>query len=287
MALVHWLFSLGFRKLTLVHLNHRLRGRAANADASFVGRLAVKMGLEFVTKRVDVAARAKAAGVSVELAARDARYEFFAETARAVRCRTIFLGHHADDRVETLLFNLFRGSASAGLSSLRPETTRAGGGLRLRILRPLLNVWRQEIDEYVLAHRLKFREDASNSLADATRNRMRLRIIPSLEKWCGRQIRTSILRTAEILAAEEDFLREQTPKPAKEIPVKLLRGLPVALQRRLIQRWLTSANIRDIGFEDIEAIRALAQPGATRAKINLASARHARRRAGVLFLEPV
>lgn len=284
-VLVHVLFSLGFRKLILIHLNHRLRGRAADADANFVARMAAKMGLEFVTKRVNVAARATEQGVSIELAARDARYELFAETARATRCRTIFLGHHADDRVETFLFNLFRGTGSAGLSSLRPESMRAADGLRLQILRPLLNVWRQEIDEYVVAHRLKFREDASNALADATRNRMRLRIIPALEKWFGRKIGPSILRTVEILAAEEDFLREQTPKPAQEIPVKLLRGLPVALQRRLIQRWLTDAKIRDISFDDIEAIRTLAQPGAVTAKINLAGGRHARRRAGVLFLE--
>ena len=112
-ALLHALVAGGRRrKLTLLHLNHTLRGSASTADAAFVKRLASRLGLPLMTARADVAALAREQKLSIETAARQARYSFFAKAARQTRCHTLILAHHADDQAETFLFNLLRGGGS-------------------------------------------------------------------------------------------------------------------------------------------------------------------------------
>src|SRR5260370_28886617 len=125
-----------------------------------------------------LAARQK---MSIETAARAARYHFFAQVAKRRRCRAIFLAHHADDLVETFLINLFRGAGASGLSAIREVSNRRIGDVDLTIVRPFLGRSRDEIDRYVPKHRLKFREDASNKNLAPLRNRIRRRIIPFLE----------------------------------------------------------------------------------------------------------
>src|ERR1700736_2871737 len=149
--------------------------------------------------------------MSIETAAREARYEFFAKTAKAKRCRTIFLGHHADDVVETFLINLFRGAGTAGLSSIREVSKCRIADVDLTIVRPLLRIWRSELDRYVRARRLKFREDVSNEDLAPLRNRIRRRVIPYLEKLVGRNIRQSIWRAAMIAAEEENWIEGELP----------------------------------------------------------------------------
>src|SRR5258705_9001061 len=177
-ALLHWLISLGYKDLTVCHLNHQLRGRSSDADAQFVGKLAAKYQIDFDIDSGGVRALAKKRKISIETAAREARYAFFAETARRRNCRTIFVAHHADDLVETFLINLFRGAGSTGLAAMREISTRRIDGIDLTIVRPFLCVWRREIDDYVSEHRLKFREDATNKNLTRLRNRIRHRIIP-------------------------------------------------------------------------------------------------------------
>src|SRR5256885_7508446 len=111
--------------------------------------------------------------MSIETAAREARYAFFGETTRRRKCRTIFVAHHADDLVETFLINLFRGAGSAGLAAMREVSTRRIDEVDLTIVRPLLSIWRAEIDKWLREHRLKFREDASNKNLAPIRNRIR------------------------------------------------------------------------------------------------------------------
>src|ERR1041384_643640 len=109
-ALLDLLTQNGYRRLVLCHLDHQLRGRSSAADAKFVKTLATKLKLQCEIGRTDVAALAKRTKQSIETAGRTARYEFFARVARRHRYRTIFLGHQADDLVETFLLNLFRGA---------------------------------------------------------------------------------------------------------------------------------------------------------------------------------
>jgi len=282
-VLLHWLLAKGFRKLIVCHFEHGLRGRAGKADARFVEGLAANYGLKFVLGSADVAALATRRKQSIETAARHERFAFFQQVARRCRCLTIFLAHHADDQVETFLLNLFRGAGGRGLGAMRPRSDFRS----LKIVRPLLGVWRAQIDSYIRTHGLEFRDDPTNEKLEARRNRIRHKIVPWLEKQFGRNIRKTIWRAASLLAEEEDYLEAQVPPGVtnqSQLAVRKVGALPVALQRRTIHRWLTQEGIVDLGFDDIENVRRLLAGGAP-AKINLARDRHARRRAGKIFLE--
>jgi tRNA(Ile)-lysidine synthetase-like protein len=283
-ALLHALHAGGWKRLVIAHLNHGLRGRAAALDAAFVRRLGARLGLRVIEARADTAAVAIARKLSPEAAAREARYEFFAEAARQARCRTVVVAHHADDQAETFLFNLLRGSGPAGLGGMRARSVRRIGGMELEILRPLLGVWRGEIEEYARRHRLRHREDASNASARHTRNRLRRTVIPFLSKEFGRDVRPSLWRAAEIIAAEQEWLMQCVPAAGPELSIPALRALPEALQRQAIHGWLRENGVGQITFELVEKIRALIPAGAAGAKANLPGGRFARRRAGKLFV---
>jgi tRNA(Ile)-lysidine synthase len=288
LALLHRLMDLGYRRLIVCHLDHQLRGRASQADAKFVSDLAAKSNLESEIDCVDVAALARRTKQSIETAGRNARYDFFAGIARRRRCRTIFLGHHAGDLVETFLFNLFRGAGPAGLSGMRQVATRNVDGVHLTIVRPLLGATRDEIDAYLKGHHLKYREDATNETLGPLRNRIRHRVIPYIEKELGRNVRGALWRAATISADEAEWAETLVDAPSigkSELSLRELRKQPRALQRRTIHLWLQTRGIVNLDFETIERVRALVQPAARVAKTNLAHDRHARRRAGKLFLE--
>jgi tRNA(Ile)-lysidine synthase len=285
-VLLQWLHECGYRKLIVCHLNHQLRGRSSDADARFVENLAAKYEADFEMGSVSVLALATKQKISVETAAREARYQFFAEAARRRRCRTILLAHHADDLVETFLINLFRGSGATGLGAIRDVSKRRVGDVDLTIIRPFLGVWRNEIEDYVRKQRLKFREDRSNKDLAPLRNRIRRRIIPYLEKNLGRNIRQSIWRAATIAAEEEDWIEDQLPDAIDaDLSVAKLRELPVALQRREILKWLRLRKITNVGFDVVESVRSLLNHDARVAKVNLPQDRHVRRRAGKIFIE--
>jgi tRNA(Ile)-lysidine synthase len=284
-ALLHWLVNLGYKRLVVCHLNHHLRGRTSDADARFVEKLAEKIQLDFELGSANVPALAKKK-LSIETAARDSRYSFFAKVAKRRRCHIIFLAHHADDLVETFLINLFRGSGSAGLAAMREVSTRYIDNVGLTIVRPLLAVWRREIDIYVREHAIKFREDASNKNLNPLRNRIRHRTIPYLEKILGRNIRPAIWRAAAIAGEEEAWIDGQLPDSSDaELSVAKLRALPIALQRRSIFKWLRAQNISEVGFDLVERVRSLVDHNARPAKVNLPQNHHARRRAGRIFIE--
>jgi len=308
-ALLHWLISVGYERLIVCHLNHRLRARSSDVDARFVKTLVERYNqklagralrvpgkrsarpttagrVEFEIGAANIRALGKKQKMSIETAAREARYAFFAETARRRNCRTIFVAHHADDLVETFLINLFRGAGSAGLAAMREISTRRIDGVDLTIVRPFLCVWRKEIDDYIGEHRLRFREDATNKNLIPLRNRIRHRIIPYLEKMLGRNIRENIWRTAMIAADEEKWIESELHDSTHaDFSVVKLRALPIALQRRALLKWLRAQNISEVGFEVIERVRSLADRDTRIAKVNLPENRHARRRSGKIFLE--
>ena len=312
-ALLHWLISLGYERLIVCHLNHRLRGRSSDADSRFVKTLVERYNqklvgqalhvprartgmrnarptmarrIEFELGSANIRALGRQKKISIETAAREARYAFFAETARRRNCRTIFVAHHADDLVETFLINLFRGAGSAGLAAMREISTRRIDGIDLTIVRPFLCVWRQEIDDYVGQQRLTFREDATNKNLNPLRNRIRHRIIPYLEKMLGRNIRQNIWRTAVIAADEEKWIEsELRDSTHADLSVVKLRALPIALQRRALLKWLRAQNVSGVGFDAIERVRSLADRDTRIAKVNLPENRHARRRAVKIFIE--
>ena len=280
-VLLHTLFAQGYRRLVVAHLDHGLRGRSSTGDATFVRKLGAKLGLRVIQEKIDTATLARTRKLSLETAAREARYDFFAQAARQARCRTLVLAHHADDQAETFLFNLLRG----GLGAMRPRTQRSIGGVSLEILRPLLGVSRAEIEKYAQRHRLRHREDASNASLEHTRNRLRHSVLPLLSEAMGRDVRLTLGRAAEIISAQQEWLTESLPPEEDEPSVRILRGLSGAQQRMYLHRWLRRQAVPQISFEIVEKIRALLPAAAFAAKVNLPGAKFARRRAGRLFIE--
>jgi tRNA(Ile)-lysidine synthase len=280
-ALLHALLDRGFSRLIVCHLDHKLRPESAG-DARFVGRLARKWKLERESGSENVGAQAKRDKRSIETAARVARYDFFAKVAQKRGCARLFLAHHADDQVETFLFHLFRGAGTTGLGGMRALHVDQNG---IEIARPLLDVWREEIDAYIVAHDLEFREDDSNADLQFTRNRLRLDIIPSISSAFGRDVRKAIWRAAEILRREDEFLSALPAgdEAAAELRVADLREYPVAIQRRIVLHWLRAHGIPHAGFTEVEAVRDLL--GMARAKVNLPGGWFARRNRGRVFLQ--
>ena len=288
-ALLHALLASGFRRLVICHLDHGIRGAASRRDARFVEKLAAGCGLPVEIGREDVPALARAGKCSLETAGREARYRFFAQVSCSRRCSMLLLGHHADDQVETFLFNLLRGAGPAGLAAMSFESTRLVSRRRLRVFRPLLGVWRSEIDEYVDAHRLKYREDATNAdPAAATRNRLRSEVLPMLERVMGREVRPALWRAADLIGAEDAWLSEVVAADlakTETLPVRGLRAEPVAKQRRLIRAWLHARKVKDVGYAEVESVRGLLDVSGGPAKINVPGGLHVRRRAGALFID--
>lgn len=281
MALLRALPELGYRKLVVCHLDHGLRGAQSRSDAAFVRRQAEKLGFPCESARADTLSRAKERRESTELAARELRYAFFADCARKHRCRTLFLAHHAGDQVETVLFNFLRGTGSAGLSGMRRETSRDG----LTLLRPLLGLTRREIDDYVAVTKTPYREDATNAEQIATRNKLRLAVIPAIRSVLGDSFEAAILRAAEISAEEHDWMEAQLPPLTERLATRALHDLAPALRRRLVHRWLKKHGIPEAGFQETARVLTLLNDGSGPAKVSLPGNWQARRRSGDLFLE--
>ena len=311
-VLLHLLLEAGFEDLVICHLNHGLRGRAAGHDAAFVRRLAEKHGLTAEIGKADVSHLSEQAGISLEEAGRRARHVHFAHCANRRNCTEVILGHHADDQVETILINLGRGTS--GLRGMQTESEIVVGGpssgqakgIQLRILRPLLEIWRSEIDEFAESEKIKFREDASNTDPAFLRNRVRHELIPSLNEIFDRDVRAALLRGTTVAADEDVFLTESAREAFREansespisglsestrslqptLKLSQLRKHPKAIQRRILHMWLTELRIPDCGFREVEALRELASTAPGIAKINLPQGFHARRKSGRLFVTP-
>lgn len=283
-ALLHWLKSRGFSRLIVCHLDHQLREQSAE-DARFTEKCARAWGFECVTHAVDLKELARSRKQSLETAAREIRYEFFARVAAARGCPRLFLAHHADDQVETFLLQLLRGAGAGGLGGMALVDPRTVGEVTLRVARPFLGVWRSEIDAYIGERGLAFRDDATNAELEYTRNRMRHLAIPALKEAFGRDPRAALWRAAELLR-EEDALLDSAPE-LQELPEQLdvgwLRALPLALQRRALHRWLQDRGVSEVGFEEVESTRRLLEMEV--AKVNLPGDLCARRRERKIFVD--
>lgn len=280
MVLLHALIALGFRRLVVCHLDHGLRGKASRADAVFVVRHAARLGLALESARAETRGYAGTHRKSLELAARELRLAFFTECSRRHKCRELVLAHHADDQIETCLFNFLRGSGAAGLGGMRP-VSRMGA---LTVRRPMLGIFRGEITVYQKRRRIPFREDASNLETLHTRNKLRHGVIPAIEQALGPSFRKAIPRAAAIFQAEDDCLAALVPEAGETLCCKELRALPTALRRRAVLRWLRERGVPQPGWDETQRVLSLLDTAGP-AKTNLPGNLHARRRSGVVFLE--
>ena len=280
-VLLQVLIDAGFTDLVICHLDHGLRSDSAQ-DAEFVRRLAKRLGLPLFTDRVTE----WPLRLSVETAARQIRQRFFARAAKEFGSTSVFLGHHADDQVETFLLNMLRGAGSIGQAAIRRQNRMTLDGVELTLLRPLLRVWKNDIREFARKRRLRFLEDTTNQENNFTRNRLRNLLMPEIERILGRPFKPSLLRLSEIAAEESEVLQQLVPPIWKSAELRTddLRKLALALQRRVIHQWLSERQIPDIGFDEVERVRAMLMHREI-AKVNLPSDHWCRRRAGKLFVE--
>lgn len=271
--LAEFLHRMGISFVAL-HFNHRWRGKKSEQDTQWVRQWcrARKIPLKI--------ARAKQKGFVSEDQARRERFDFFQKAAQQSKLSQIWLAHHADDLVETFLLQLLRGAGPEGLVSLKKE--RKIG--KLRIVRPWLDFFKEELQRQAKIWKLKWREDHSNRDTAYFRNRIRCQLLPYLAKLSKRDVRRQLHRTAVLLGDEnaywETFFPARWPVRAS---VAELRGYPVALQRRWIRGWLLSRKIKDISFDDIESVRQLLVQQKP-ARVNLSQNKSCRRRSGWLSI---
>src|SRR5216684_1364821 len=184
--------------LSVVHFNHKLRGKASDADEKFVAKLAAKLGLEFHSASIDVAKKAKNERANLEDAARRARYDYFRSLAESGVCGRIAVAHTADDQAETVLAHLLRGTGLAGLGGIHPVAGPA--------FRPLLSVRRSELRGFLRARKQSWREDATNRDTERMRARIRKRLLPLIEKQFQPAIVEHLGTLADLAREDEAFL---------------------------------------------------------------------------------
>lgn len=291
-VLLHWLVKLGFENLVICHFNHALRGRDSDGDEAFVRALAAELQFEFVSVKNDSSIFARQSKQSIETAARESRYRFFARTARERKCQRLLLAHHADDQAETVLMNLFRGTGLKGLGGMDAVSHREIDGMPLEVIRPFLAVTRAQIEAYREEHQLAHREDATNGEPVAVRNRVRNELLPLAKDIFQRDVSDSILRVSEIAAMEFSAAQHRAGKwlkenrqPGGEIPVREMRQLAPADLHHILHLWLKLENIPNYGLDEVRSLTELVKSDGKPAKINLPADHHARRRAGWLFVE--
>jgi len=257
--------------LHVVHINHGIRKRESKREEKFVSHLAGRMDLPITVKSLDVPSYARRKKLTVEEAARDMRYSALERLAGKLNAKKIALGHTASDQVETVLMHLLRGSGPQGLSGI-PPVRKLGSSL---IVRPLIEVNREEILSYLKKNNLTFCLDSSNRKTEYFRNKVRLKLLPLLRKNYNENIEGALLRLSEILKEEnaywervvERVLGKVVSWESGKILIDFRRFLRynVIVQRRVLYRLLGGI----VTLRQIEAIRSLAQKSSQGKRIYL------------------
>ncbi|HEY8241687.1 MAG TPA: tRNA lysidine(34) synthetase TilS, partial [Kiritimatiellia bacterium] len=271
--------------LSVAHLNHGIRGRAADLDEDFVRHLAWRLGLPFYTEQEDVPGLAKRRGVSMEMAAREARYEFFIRAAAREGADVVVTAHTADDQAETLLLRLVRGTGPHGLGGIDYRSKRG----RLDLARPLLDATHADAVTFLRRHGRRWREDASNRDTEIARNWVRHELLPLVERRLNPNVRGALLRLAGLMRDENDWLDGLAARDAgsQTLDVEELARMPVAAKRRAALKWLIGqgAEAESLGFDAIERVLDLARATAGTRSVPISASHRAVRRYGVLTLE--
>ena len=284
MVLLHTLNSLAqkFRwKISVAHFNHQLRGRASDADEKLVRKTAADLKLPVFVERADVKSFAQKSKLSVEMAARKLRHEFFARVARGQKTSVVALAHHADDQIELFFLRLLRGAGGEGLAGMKWRSP-SPADKKITLVRPLLDLTKTELLDFARENKIHFREDATNYSSDFLRNRIRNELLPLLQKNYQPGVAKTVLRLMEIVGAEAEFVgetacqwrekncrsrgdeaqiesgkRKAESGNQSETPHVVsynFASLPVAVQRRVLQQQLAALGVAP-DFDLIEQLR--------------------------------
>jgi tRNA(Ile)-lysidine synthase len=271
----------------IFHLNHGLRGAEAARDEAFCRTLAERLSLPFETALVDVSELAREQRLSIEAAARTARYAFFEQAATRLGVTRVATGHTMDDQAETVLLRLLRGAGHRGM-----------GGIRVRrgmFIRPLLECRRADLRAYLASKGEPFCEDSSNTDLAISRNRVRHRLLPVIEELTPRGV-AAVARFAGLASSDEAAFAPLVNEAASAIVLSTDRGVqlnagllvsqPAAIGRRVVQRVLEQVGAgRGASAAHIEAVLKLAGRTRPRGRLDLQGVA-VTRRAGTLVVEP-
>ena len=260
-CLLHILRELALRwnlRLTVLHLDHQLRGEESRQDAEFVRELAASFDLPFERRQADLTGTG-----NLEQAARAARLDFFHQLLRDGQLDRVATGHTRSDQAETVVFRFLRGAGTAGLAGIRPVTEDG-------LIRPLIGMDRSEIEQYLRARGIAWRTDSTNADPAFARNRIRHALLPQLTRDWNPALPETLAHTADWARAEEEYWESELARLAAahltcEPPAVLLRTdalakLPVAVARRLVRRAaeMAKGDLLGIGFEHLSGILELA-----------------------------
>ena len=257
-------------ELHIAHLNHQLRGAESEADAHYVAELARQWNIPATIESRDVKAYQREKHISLEEAAREVRYAFLAQVADSSGTSRVAVGHTCDDHIETVLIHLIRGSGTKGLRGLQPISRWQSPSLT--VIRPLLEVSREETAEYCAQHKLAPRIDTSNLSLSPLRNRIRQQLLPLLQSYNPR-VTEALIRTARIAEDDLAFIDEESRQGWEKVArqegntvifdrQKFLE-LPPALKRHLLRLAIEklAGNIKDFEMCHIEdMLEALTKP---------------------------
>jgi len=247
-------------RLSVLHLDHGLRGEESRQDAEFVRALADRLGLPLSLRETSVAQSPD----NLEQAARYARLAFFRETIASGAAKRVATGHTRSDQAETVLFRFLRGSGTAGLAGIRPVTSEG-------IVRPLIEVERCEVRQFLVNRGIAWRDDSTNSSLQFARNRIRHELLPQLAREWNPAIGETLANTADWALAEEAWWDAEIDRLASEhfttshdaivLRADVLAALPLAVARRLVRRAmeLAKGDLRGIDFGHIASVMDLAR----------------------------
>jgi len=242
--------------LHIAHLDHMLR-KDSYKDAEFVKELAKKLTISVTTAQINVKELAKRG--SPEQIARNARLGFLCKVAKDVKANRIALGHNLDDQAETVLMRILRGAGLYGLSGILPKRKISG----FDVIRPLIEVKRKDIEEFLKKKKIKPCFDVSNSEDIYFRNRVRNKLLPLLEREYNRNIKEVLANTAQSIAYDYDYLQRLALRAMRGMQTKLnlnkLLKLHPAIQRLIVRRAIASVkgDTRRITFQHIREIEDL------------------------------
>lgn len=238
--------------LHIAHLHHGFRGSEADEDVRFVQAIGESLGIPVYVEHADIPAYLKETGLSKQAGARKVRYEFFSKVAEETGAGRIALGHTVDDQVETLLMRLLKGAGPHGLSGIPP--------VRDKIIRPLIELTREEVIGFLSERGIRYRIDSSNLSKVYLRNKIRLDLIPYLAKEYNPNIMNTLMRNLTILRDEDTFFDEYIQRLYPEMVINRTEGSIILDAARLaslahpVQRRILRHAFESIAGEEAGAL---------------------------------
>jgi len=261
-------------KIIAVHINHMLRGEEAECDEKYAREFCEKLSIEFYSEKIDIRKMSKEESISIEEAGRIARYRQFQIYASNKSAQKIAVAHNKNDNAETVIMNIIRGTGTDGLKGIQYK--------RDNIIRPLLDVYRYEIDSYCLLNELKPRIDSSNMESIYTRNKIRLDLIPFINKSFNTDIIESIGRTSEIVNCDLEFIEDYAAKALKKciieknfdkirLDIGILKDFHNSIKNRILRKAIkdVKGNLNGIEKKHIDLLSDIAFNGRTGAMVCL------------------